>query len=73
MGYANASSNFYRHYVIDRVATMNITVVPIIGNPALLIRVANGPSYPISADPTTYDVRVDSSETGAEFFRIDPD
>jgi hypothetical protein len=38
----------------------------------------NGPSYPISSDPITYDVRVDSQSpdsenNGDEFFRIDPE
>lgn len=73
MGFANGSSNFYRHYLIDKNSTLNITVEPIIGDPALLIKVSNDPAYPITADANTYHVRKDSSETDAEFFRIDPD
>ena len=38
-----------------------------------MIKVANSLSYPISADPSTYDVRVDQTDSGSEYFRIDPD
>lgn len=77
LGYANGSSNFYRHYLIDKNSTLNITVTAIQGNPSILIKLANDPSYPVSSDPSTYDQRVDAtdqySETGnVEFFRIDP-
>jgi hypothetical protein len=57
--------------------TLNITVKAIQGNPAILIKVANEPNYPVSSDPTTYDQRVDSQSietgNGDEFFRIDPE
>lgn len=48
MGYANGSSNFYRHYLIDRNATVTVLVEPIIGNPAILAKVSTDPSYPHS-------------------------
>lgn len=76
LGFANSTANYYRHYLIDRSVILNITVKTIQGNPAILIKVANTPSYPISSDPTTYDQRVDtqSPETGNgdEYFKIDP-
>lgn len=73
LGFANSSAVFYRHFVIDRNTAYNLTVTPVRGNPVILIKVSNSLSYPFSADPSTYDVRVDSSETGPEYFRIDPD
>jgi hypothetical protein len=54
LGYANGSSNFYRHYLIDKNATLNLTVQTIQGNPAILVKVDNEAAYPQSADPTTY-------------------
>jgi hypothetical protein len=47
-GYANASSNFYRHYLIDKNATVSVKLTPLIGNPTLVILVSNDPSYPDS-------------------------
>lgn len=73
IGYANRSANFYRHYLLDRNSTMNITVTPIIGDPAILIKMSNDPSWPVSAVPETYDVRIDNPESAVEFFRMDPD
>ena len=76
LGFANSSANFYRHYLIDKGVTLNITLKTIQGDPDILIKVANSPSYPVSSDPTTYDQRVDtqSMETGNgdEFFKMEP-
>lgn len=56
LGYSNGTSVFYRHFIIDSNATLNITVGAIIGDPTVLIMMANGPVYPTTSDPTTYAI-----------------
>lgn len=57
---------------MDKNSTINVTVTAIKGNPVLLIKLANSPSYPMSVDPSTYDVRVDNQNGNIDFFRLDP-
>lgn len=42
-GYANSSSVFYRHFILENNATYNFSVIPIIGNPAILLKLSNDP------------------------------
>ena len=56
-GFANGSSVFYRHFLIDSISTLNITVTPIIGAPDLVISTSNGPAWP-SSQPGDYQVLV---------------
>ena len=56
---ANSSSVFYRHFLIDRYALYNITVVPTIGNPALLLKISDTPILPKSINVDTWDIKQD--------------
>lgn len=46
MGYANGSANFYRYYLIDQSATLNLTVKSIMGNPSIVVKLSRTPAYP---------------------------
>jgi hypothetical protein len=46
LGFANASGNFYRHYLIDTNATLNLTVKVIMGNPVVVMKMSKTPAYP---------------------------
>ena len=73
LGYANSSSVFFRHFLIDKNSTLNVTVSTLIGSPILLINLANNPMNPVSTDPTTYDVSVTQVDSNGNLvFVIDP-
>jgi hypothetical protein len=74
-GFSNASTNFYRHLLIDKNSTLNITIEPIIGNPVILVKFSNVPEYPISSNATSYDLRktIDSTDASSQYVRIDPE
>jgi hypothetical protein len=59
IGYANNSATYYRHFILDNVGTYNITVVPIIGNPSLLLKLSDVDIQPSSADVQSWDFKVD--------------
>ena len=40
-GYANTSNVFYRHFIVENNATYNFSVIPIIGNPAILLKLSS--------------------------------
>ena len=63
MGYANHSSVFYRHYILETNATYQIQVIPILGNPALLHKISNVPVRPVSGDVNSWDNKVDNPGT----------
>jgi hypothetical protein len=62
LGHANGTSVNYRHYIIDRNGTFNFTVIPVIGNPALLVKVSDVPVKPKSLDVNTWDFKKDNPE-----------
>lgn len=49
-GYTNGTNIYYRHFILENNATYNFSVIPIIGNPALLLKLSNDPIFPNSAD-----------------------
>ena len=65
IGYANGSANYYRHFLIDQSATLNLTVRSIMGNPSIVVKLSTTPAYPTSSDPSTYDYRRDSEDPNA--------
>jgi hypothetical protein len=75
IGYANGSSNFYRHYLIDKNSTVNITVDALQGNPILLVKFSSTPAFPVSSDPSSYELRQDNQDDpkASEFIRVDPE
>jgi hypothetical protein len=60
LGYANASSVFYKHFIIENTATYNFSVIPIIGDPAILLKLSNSPIFPVSADVQSWDYKTDN-------------
>lgn len=60
LGYANASSVFYKHFIVENSATYNFSVIPIIGNPAILLKLSNIPVMPRSEDVTSWDYKSDN-------------
>ena len=48
LNYANGTSNYYRHYLIDQNATLNLTVQVVMGNPSIVLKLAKAPQYPTS-------------------------
>ena len=56
-GFANSSSNFYRHFLIDKNSTLNVTIEPLIGNPVILVKFSNVPGFPVSSNASSYDWR----------------
>jgi hypothetical protein len=65
-GYANASTVYYRHYMLERNATYNLTVIPIIGNPAVYIKVDNIVNFPRSSNIDSFDIKLDKSGKAVE-------
>jgi hypothetical protein len=61
MGYANQSNVYYRHFIVENNATYNFTVIPIIGNPAILLKLSNVEVYPDSEDTWSWDYKTDNS------------
>jgi hypothetical protein len=61
-GYANSSSVYYRHFIIENNATYNFSVIPIIGNPAILLKLSNSEVYPNSADVQSWDYKTDNPD-----------
>jgi hypothetical protein len=59
LGFANSTSAYYRHFILDNFGTYNFSVVPIIGNPALLIKLSDVDIYPTSGDVQTWDYKSD--------------
>ncbi|MEN9567924.1 MAG: hypothetical protein RLZZ69_3120 [Cyanobacteriota bacterium] len=59
-GYSNGTSAFYRHFILDNNATYNFSVIPIIGNPALLLKLSNDLIFPKSADVLSWDFKTDN-------------
>ncbi len=41
--------------MLENKAIYKITVIPIIGDPTLVVRLANVPQYPVSISSSTYD------------------
>jgi hypothetical protein len=72
-GYANSSSVFYRHFMIDNNSTLNITVNPVSGSiPKLVITTANEAIWP-SSEAGNYQMLVEQSAEGQPLtFVIDP-
>ena len=62
LNYANGTSNYYRHYLIDQNATLNLTVQVVMGNPSIVVKLARAPQYPTSQDPQTYDFRKEAED-----------
>lgn len=61
LGYGNLSrSVYYRHFIVENNATYNFSVIPIIGNPAILLKLSNVPVYPVSSDVTSWDYKTDN-------------
>lgn len=62
---------FYRHFIAEKNATYNVTLTPIIGNPALLIKVDNVPIFPTSLDVDSWDIKLDKGGETVETILID--
>lgn len=60
-GYANTSSVFYRHFIVENNATYKFSVIPIIGNPAILLKLSNVEVQPRTADTWSWDYKTDNS------------
>lgn len=60
LGYANRTNMHYRHFIIENNATYNFSLIPIIGNPALLIKLSNDPVYPRSENVLSWDFKSDN-------------
>lgn len=50
MGFANMTTSYYKYVLINSTYTYTVTVTPIIGNPALFIKLSNTPAYPVAND-----------------------
>ena len=74
-GFANSSSNFYRHFLIDKNSTLNVTIEPLIGNPVILVKFSNVPEFPVSSNASSYDWRksIDREDDSTQYLRIDPE
>lgn len=59
-GYANRTSVYYRHFILENNATYNFSLIPIIGNPAILLKLSNSPIMPRSEDVNTWDYKTDN-------------
>jgi hypothetical protein len=66
LGYANSSSVFYRHFILDNLGTYNFTVIPIIGAPKLLLKLSDFDIYPVSSNVQTWDYINNSYGNGSE-------
>ena len=55
MGYCNDTRMFYRHYMIDSEHDYVVTVIPIYGDPILMISVQDDVQYSNIDDDDTYD------------------
>jgi len=62
LGYANGSYVYYRHFIIMPQLNYTITVKSLIGNPALLVKIANNDVFPVSYDVNTWDIKSDVVE-----------
>lgn len=51
---------FYRHFILENNATYNISVIPIIGDPAVLMKLSSVPVFPVSSDVTSWDYKTDN-------------
>lgn len=51
---------------MENNATYNFSLIPIIGNPALLLKLSNDPIYPISADVSSWDYKSDKPDKERE-------
>jgi hypothetical protein len=60
LGYANGTNMHYRHFIIENRATYNFSLIPIIGNPALLLKLSNDPIYPRSENVLSWDYKSDN-------------
>lgn len=65
-GYSNGTRSYYRHYILENDATYNFSVIPIIGNPALLLKLSNDPIFPRSADVLSWDFKSDNIDKQRE-------
>ena len=43
LNYANGTANYYRHYLIDQNATLNLTVQVVMGNPSIVLKLGRTP------------------------------
>ena len=66
LGYANGTNAFYRHFILDNTGTYNFTVIPIIGNPALLLKISDSDVYPMSSDVQSWDYKSDNPNDEVE-------
>jgi hypothetical protein len=51
---------FYRHFIVENNATYNFSVIPIIGNPAILLKLSNVDIYPVSGAVGSWDYKSDN-------------
>jgi hypothetical protein len=66
LGYANVTSAYYRHFILDNTGTYNFSVIPIIGNPSLLIKLSDFDIYPTSSDVQSWDYKSDNPDEEME-------
>ena len=72
LGYANATASaYYRHYVLATNDSYVFTVIPIVGNPALLMKLSSSEVYPKSSDADSWDKKSDNSGTSSEEISVD--
>lgn len=70
MGFANMTTSYYKYVLINSTYTYTVTVTPIIGNPALFIKLSNTPAYPVANDIQTYNFKADSPDLTKEVITI---